>query len=142
MKRMFVLLFVATFFLLQCGGTGGLATGEGNSEANAQNSQESEPGDLTPSIKSDAITGAGGKVAVDAGFAGDGTTIEIPANFTASQCKFTAAAANISGSAISTSVSINSTTGEVICKKVVQEREEVPAETKGCVASYTVICTN
>ena len=75
-----------------------------------------------------------------AGFAGNGTAIAIPSSYAASQCKFTASAANIEGRAISTSVSINTSTGEVVCEKVVQEREEVAPETRDCVASYTMIC--
>ena len=83
---------------------------------------------------------AGGNVAVDAGFAGDGVFIQIPSGFTAAQCRFTASPATIDGSAISTQAGINDETGEVICEKVVQERPEVPPQFQSCTASYTVIC--
>lgn len=129
----FAILFA--FLLVHCGGEIG---GNGN-EVFAE--EDDGASDGAPKIKSESIAGAGGDVAVDAGFASNGTAISIPTGFTASQCKFTAAAANIDGSAISTTVSINTTTGEVVCEKVVQTREEIPPETKDCVASYTVICT-
>lgn len=134
MKRIMCLFGLAGLFLVQCGGSESVS---GN-QAFAQ-TQEGES-EITPTIKAESITGGGGNVAVDAGFAGNGTTIAIPANFTAAQCKFTAAVANIDGSSISTNVSINTTTGQVTCQKVVQEREEVPPETRDCVASYTVVC--
>ncbi len=142
MKRhslLLALVVLAALTLVRCGGAEGSSAG-GMPAAD-------DPEDLAPVVKSAAITagstdGQKAVVAVDAGFAGNGTTIDIPTGFVASECKFTAAAANVSGSAISTSVSINSTTGEVVCEKVVQERVEVPPETQDCVASYTIICVH
>jgi outer membrane protein assembly factor BamB len=122
------------FLLLRCGGEVG-----GAQDGPAPEGEETTHS--IPKVKNEAIISSDGNTAVDAGFAGNGTAISIPTGFVASQCKFTAAAANIDGSAISTSVSINTTTGEVICEKVVQEREEIPPETQDCVASYTVVCT-
>ncbi len=132
------LLFLGIIFWSACGAT---------VQAQAVDSfTETEAGSvIVPETKADSITAGGtGKVAmvaVDAGFAGGGSTIPIPTGgFTAADCKFTAAVANVQGSALSTSVSINKTTGEVVSQKVVQERVEVPPTTKNCVASYTVIC--
>jgi hypothetical protein len=113
---------------------------EAGGEALAETSEEALDGDIAGGVKDAAISGAGGNVAVDAGFAGDGSVIQIPAGFTAAQCKFTASAATIDGSAISTQVSINRATGEVICEKVVQPRVEIPPEVQGCTASYTIVC--
>ena len=131
------LLLMATASLGGCGG-------EGISEAQGEDSgfeDASGPAsDLPGGAKDAAIAGAGGNVAVDAGFAGDGSVIQIPAGFSAAQCKFTASAATIDGAAISTQVSINRETGEVICEKVVQPRVEIPPEVQGCTASYTVVC--
>lgn len=138
MKGRLIFLAVGMLFLTRCGGVDTGPAGDAFAE------EAGSADDLVPTIKEAAISAGSDTVnpivAVDAGFAGNGTTIGIPTGFTASQCKFTAAAANVSGSAISTSVSINTTTGTVRCEKVVQEREEVPPETKDCVASYTVIC--
>ncbi len=113
---------------------------ETGNEALAQPTEEVVDGEITGGVKDTAITGAGGNVAVDAGFAGDGSVIQIPAGFTAAQCKFTASAATIDGAAISTQVSINRETGEVICEKVVQPRIEIPPEVQSCSASYTIVC--
>ncbi len=134
MRRFFSvsMILISAFVLSHCGG-------EGPSPANASAGEEDSTGvEGVPEFKDAAITG--GNVAVDAGYASDGVTVVIPTGFDPSQCKFTAALANIDGSAISTSVSIDSVTGQVTCKKVVQERVEIPAEEQGCVASYTVIC--
>ena len=134
--------FLSLLFL-HCG------AGEGSAEttAFADETKEKvfEEGSIISDGKDVAISagstnGQKAVMAVDAGFAGDGTVVNIPTGFTASQCKFTAAPANIEGSAISTSASINSSTGEVVCQKVVQERTNVPPETKSCVASYTILC--
>lgn len=132
MKKFLIVLLLSSFVMVHCGGEGGKVVV--GSEAQAQETAE------LVKFKNEAIPGAGGNVAVDAGFAANGTKISLPAGFTTAQCKMTAALANIQGNALSTSVAINTTTGEVICKKVVQEREEVPPETKDCVASYTIIC--
>jgi len=129
--RILGVIAVSLMFFVHCGG-------EVTTTAFAQDA--GQEGAVDVSYKDAAITSADGNVGVDAGFAGNGTTIEIPTGFTAAQCKFTAAAANLDGSAISTSVSINHETGEVICQKLVQERVEIPPETVDCVASYTVIC--
>lgn len=131
MWRVLGLVVVALLFFVQCGG-------DTTTNAFAQESGSDETVDVA--YKSAAIFSTDGNVGIDAGFASNGTAISIPAGFTAEQCKFTAAAANIAGEAISTSVSINNETGEVVCEKLVQERVEVPAETRDCVASYTVIC--
>lgn len=129
------LLGLAVPFLVQCGGSD---VGSERQAIAQESSQAVNTTDLSPVIKADSITGT--TVAVDAGFASDGSSISIPSGFTATQCKFTAAAANIDGRALSTAVSINSTTGQVVCKKVVQDREEIPATSQSCAASYTVIC--
>ncbi len=129
------LVSLGGLFLVQCGGSD---VGPERQLMAQETSQVGSSTDLSPVTKADSIGGT--TVAVDAGFASDGSSIAIPTGFTVTQCKFTAAAANIDGSALSTTVSINSTTGQVVCKKVVQEREEVPATSKSCAASYTVIC--
>lgn len=123
--------------LAGCGTEAGSDTPAG--EAGDLNENEAA-GNISGGVKDAAISGAGGNVAVDAGFAGDGTFIQIPAGFVAAQCKFTAAAATIDGRAISTQVSINRETGEVICEKVVQDRVEIPPEVQSCTASYTIVC--
>lgn len=121
--------------LVGCGSEAGFDAlaqpAEGDSEAS---------GTIGGGVKDAAIASADGSVAVDAGFAGDGTFIAIPAGFTAAQCKFTAAPATIDGNATSIQALINRETGEVLCEKVVQERTEVPSEIQSCTASYTVIC--
>ena len=132
MNRMVPIIILLSLTSLHCGGGGSGTT------AFAEETENSS--EITGETKGVSISGAGGNVAVDAGFAGNGTTISIPTGFTAAQCKFTASPSLIEGSAISISASINTTTGEVVCKKVVRERTEVPPETKGCVASYTIIC--
>jgi hypothetical protein len=127
-------MIVFAAFLAGCGA-------EAGSEAMAQTpEEETDGGEISGGVKDAAISGAGGNVAVDAGFAGDGSVIQIPSGFTAAQCKFTASAATVDGSAISTQVSINRETGEVICEKVVQPRVEIPPEVQGCTASYTIVC--
>jgi hypothetical protein len=133
MRFLALVLLVTTACTWGCGG-------EGVSEAQGADAGAEEGSDVFGGVKDAAIAGAGGNVAVDAGFAGDGTVIQIPAGFTAAQCKFTASAATIDGSAISTQVSINRETGEVICEKVVQPRVEIPPEVQSCTASYTIVC--
>lgn len=129
--------------LIHCSGSD-LTPSVGNAFAQSSDSSETAT-EQQATFKADAIAGStisgNNTVAVDAGFAANGSTIAIPAGFTSTQCRMTASAANIDGSSISTNVGINTTTGEVICKKIVQERPEVPAVTKGCTASYTIICT-
>lgn len=134
------LMLLSMLGLVQCGGAdAGPAT---------EFSAEDTVGDTTkpfPIIKTEArtldlsataLTG----ISIDAGYAGNGTTINTPSEFTIDQCRFTAAISQVDGSALSTRVSVNTETGEVICEKVVQEREEVPPETKDCVAAFTIIC--
>ena len=134
-RIIFLVLFVSLSGL-QCGG------GERSRESTAfaQAVDTLDQGLVDPVIRDIAIVDTSGNVAVDAGFAADGTVVSFPVGFGNAQCKVTAAPALIDGSAISIQASINETTGEVICEKVVQERVDVPAETKGCVASYTILC--
>ncbi|MBI2068081.1 MAG: hypothetical protein HYT77_08745 [Deltaproteobacteria bacterium] len=132
-KSFFFLLFVV--LIASCGGA---------EEEFALSSSLDEPVDeeeFSPSdtLKS-AVTNTGATVAAEAGYITDGATITIPEGFAASQCVFTAALANVSGSAISSRATVNPTTGQVTCRSVVQEREEVQPTEKSCVASYTVIC--
>lgn len=132
MKRLFVLLGLAFLFCVHCGG---------ESVAPVTDVQAAEAGSLGGAKAitiSNSVTG--NTVAADAGFAADGSIVDIPDGFDADDCRFTAAVANLDGSALSTRVSINSTTGEVLCQKVVQERTEIPPATRDCVASYTMIC--
>lgn len=135
MRKLLAFLFCAAMISVQCGGVDvGPADG-------LESAEEGGSPEIAPATKSVAQTVTPpASVGVDAGFASNGTTVDIPAGFTLDQCRFTAAAANIDGNALSTRVSINSETGEVLCEKVVQERTEVPPETKDCVASFTVIC--
>ena len=138
MKGLYGVLFIfSVFCLIQCG-SGADATGD---DAFAEQGLS----DLNPIVKNEArIVDNVNSMAVDAGFASNGVAIAIPTGFDISQCKFTAAASNIDANAISTYVSIDSvsstTSATVICRKVVQEREETPPETGDCVASYTMIC--
>lgn len=139
MKKQISFIIVAAGFLIHCGG----ADVGPRSASAEQNQAESDSGSIVvPEIKNAAISVITGtpQIAIDAGYAGNGSTVSLPSGFTAAQCKFTAAVANVDGASISTYVSINSTTGVVTCTKVVQEREEVPATTKDCVASYTLMC--
>ena len=100
---------------------------------------------LIPALKAAPIFGDydeenNPRIAVDADFAGDGTTVGIPAGFSPDECAFTASVATVDGKAISVYASINQETGQVICKKVVQNRVEIPPETQSCTASYLMIC--
>lgn len=136
MRKILGFIIVSLMFFVNCGG-------DVSTPAFAQDTPEDgtvEVGFKSAAISAGATDGKKPVIAVDAGFAGNGTAIGVPTGFTADQCKFTAAAANIGGSSLSTSVSINLSTGEVVCEKLVQERVEIPPETKDCVASYTVIC--
>lgn len=137
MRSLALSMLACVVFLSACGGealTGGVGDAQAGEDAAVSG------GEIAEGTKDAAITGAGGNIAVDAGYAGNGTVIQIPAGFTAAQCKFTAAPATIDGRATSTQASINRATGEVTCEKVVQERVEVPPEFQDCTASYTVIC--
>lgn len=137
MKELTILIFALGIFAYGCGGealTGGVGS------AQAEDAAVTGDGDIAVGVKDAAISGAGGNVAVDAGYAGNGTVIQIPAGFTAAQCKFTAAPALIDGKASSIQASIDRATGEVTCEKVVQERVEIPPEFQDCTASYTIIC--
>ncbi len=139
-KQMSFIMIIAASFLIHCGGAdvGPRSTSAEPPQSQTENSQAS----LLPVIKAASITTTATPpvVAIDAGYIGNGSSISLPTGFTADQGKFTAAVANVDGKSISTYVSINSTTGLVTCTKVVQEREEVPATTKDCVASYTMLC--
>ncbi|MBI3540975.1 MAG: hypothetical protein HY073_02400 [Deltaproteobacteria bacterium] len=143
MKKLWMLLPFLALGLVQCGGSS-LSSNTGTAFAQSNDNSETTT-DQQASFKADSIAGSSiagnNTVAVDAGFAANGSTIAIPAGFTSTQCRMTASAANIDGASISTNVGINTTSGEVICKKIVQERAEVPAVVKGCTASYTIICT-
>ena len=143
MKNFLWLVVVSSFFLIHCGNETGVSViaDEVQPEGQIETSQKG----VVSSVP--LIVGTSGKtsaIAVDAGFIGNGDTVNIPTGFTVAQCKFTAAATSIDGAAISTYVSVDTTSSTtavtVICRKVVQERKEVPAETQDCVASYTVIC--
>lgn len=97
--------------------------------------------DDTPrsSVGSLAVTSQTGNVIADLGFAHDGTSVGLPAGIPVDRCRLTAALTNVDGSAISTTASI-SADGLITCKKLVQERDGVLPVTKGCVASYFMIC--
>ena len=136
MGKYFVLAVICALFLVHCGG-------DATTSAFAQDAGGDLGGgsEVASGFKDAAITGAGGNIAVDAGFAANNTVIAIPSGFTASQCKFTSALATLDGKSISAQASIDHDTGRVICEKVVQERVEIPPEVKDCTASYTIICT-
>ncbi len=123
-------LIALGFFLAQCSETSGLFQGEVNAGV--------EEG----VIKAAAVSNLAGTVAADAGFAADGTTIAVPTGFDVDDCRFTASVTSISGAStvLATTVCIDPETGEVSCQKVVQAREQVPATTESCTASYTMIC--
>ncbi|QQR80501.1 MAG: hypothetical protein IPJ69_14620 [Deltaproteobacteria bacterium] len=132
--------FLGVLFLTSCGG----ADLDPGRLAHADEPGVDAGGLIVPEIKNDAITAGStsGKkpvIAVDAYFASNGSTITVPTGFTVAQCKFTASVANVDANSISTRVTI-SNTGVVTCLKTVQEREEIPPTTVGCVASYTIIC--
>lgn len=133
MKRFSLLILLASLALVHCN--------SGGADLGIDNASGSSDTEVQTDFKDTAVTGSNGNVAVDAGFASDGTIIAIPSGFTPDQCRFTAAIANVDGDAISVSASINTQTGQVVCKKVVQDRDTVPPEFVGCVASYTIICT-
>lgn len=133
MRNLFGMICLSLVFLIHCGG-------EATSTAHAEEVDSDFQTEVASGFKDAAITGAGGNVAVDAGFAADGTVIALPAGFTAGQCKLTAALATLDGSSISAQVSIDHDTGRVVCQKVVQERVEIPPEVKGCTASYIIVC--
>lgn len=133
MMKMFAILLSA-FFLLHCGEEIKTLV----EDASAGQASEDLP--RQPVTKGVALLDTTGNVAVDAGFAMHGTVLGIPAGFTAAQCKFTAAPSSIDGSALSIHVSMDDTSGEVTCQKVVQERDEIPPVARDCVASYTILC--
>ncbi len=125
-------LFLLLIALQACGGVsaGEAEMGPAPSEGEVEES----------SLPRVAVTNTNGDISADAGYIADGDVIAIPAGFSADQCVFTAAPASVSGSAISTRATVNRLNGVVTCKQVVQERKEVQPTTKGCTASYTVIC--
>jgi hypothetical protein len=131
MKKTALLLLVSAFLLIQCGGTEAASGGSDGGSG------------FPPQAKSVAVTSNGNAaaVAVDAGFSSDGAFIDIPTGFTASQCNFTASPIIVEGDSISTSASINSLTGEVVCQEVINgSGTNQPATTVGCPVSYTVVC--
>ena len=138
MKRSVVVsaLFISCLFLTQCGGETNLTSdAQDTSSDQVGNGEASEE---PASLIHDPATGA--TVAANAGFAANGVVLGIPTGFVASQCRFTASLATLDGKSLSAQAGIDETTGEVICKKVVQERVEIPPEIKDCTASFTVIC--
>ncbi len=140
MKWIFLMGFLA---VLTSGCGTATASGEqGVSSSGSEGNEEVIGTTKNAAISAGSSSGQKAVVAVDAGFAGNNTTIATPSGFTIDECKFTAAVAMVQGSAISTSVTVDSTTGDVTCEKVVQERSNVPAETQDCVASYTMICVH
>jgi hypothetical protein len=139
MKKALSFVVLIPFFLIHCGGEVGGGETDPFVEEEAEATSEN-----FPKVKNDAITGGGGNIAVDAGYASNGTTISVPTGFVISQCKFTAAAATIDGDAISIFVSVDTTSdptaARVVCEKVVQERVEIPPEANDCAAAFTMIC--
>jgi hypothetical protein len=142
LMRFLTILGLAACVLTSGCGAESLSAETGTAQAveNTGTGSASGSDEIAGGVKDAAITGASGNIAVDAGFAGDGAIIHIPAGFTSAQCKFTASPSIIDGNAISTEASINRDTGEIICEKVVQERVEIPPEIQACTASYTIIC--
>lgn len=144
MKKYFLLLPLLMLSLTACGGAD---VGPGTAHADEPSSETDNL--ILPEIKNDAISAGStasmkAVVAVDAGYASNGSSISLPSGFTAAQCKFTASVATVDSSTISTCVAIASSgddVGLVTCLRTVQEREEIPATTQGCVASYTMLCT-
>lgn len=137
MGKLFVLCLMSLVILVQCGGE---ATGTAFAQEGAETDDGTEVSSGVFDIKGVAITGAGGDVAVDSGYAANGTILSVPAGFTAAQCKFTASLAVLDGSALSAQVSVDNATGEIVCQKIVQEREQVPAEVKDCTAAFMIVC--
>ncbi len=140
MKRIATYLMTAALFvgLVQCGGAdAGPATSFSDDSA-AESGEDGFP--AFKNAEAISLSAAPTAMAVNAGYAGNGTTIDIPSDFEIDDCRFTAAIAQVDGSALSTRVSVNTETGEVVCEKVVQEREDIPPETKDCVAAFTIIC--
>ncbi len=130
-----VLLLLMLPWLVSCGG----AESDLDLTSPVLTSPVEEQDQNSPVVKA-TVTNTAGDVAADAGFIADGDSIEIPTGFVASQCVFTAGLSSVSGSALSSRVSVNTSTGEVTCKAVTQDGEGVQPTEKGCTASYTVIC--
>lgn len=144
MKTRFPFYLVAFVFLMaSCGGAdvGPVAGSENNSGA----LDESFSDEILNATKALTNTAGADTVGVQAGYISDGATIALPTKSTGTayaiaNCVMTAAPAFIDGSAISIRASVNTTSGVVTCKKLVQARTEVPAEEQGCIASFTVMC--
>ncbi len=127
-------IVLAVSLVLLMSGCGGADEGASlETPATGSNSAAGET--ITPQA---AVTNTGTTVAADAGDVSDGGTIAVPTGFVASQCVFTAALATVDGSAISSRTAVNTTSGVVTCKSVVQGK--LQPEEKSCVASYTIIC--
>ena len=142
MRKIYFLLPVFALLISACGGAD-----IGPGLAHAEEAGSDTGGLIVPEIKADSISAGTATnapvIAVDAGYASNGSTISLPTGFTAAQCKFTASVATIDSSTLSTRVAVATTgtsVGLVTCLRTVQEREEIPATTEGCVASYTMIC--
>ena len=137
-----VVLLVGIFFLLNnCNSS--LSSPEPEALAEGGNGKK---GGIVVGMKHEVspLTGASNEVAIDAGYASDGTAIPVPEGFTMENCRFTAAVSSVEGSVISSTASVDTTSSDdqafIYCKKVVQERAEIPAETKSCSASFTMLC--
>ena len=130
MKKSLILILLA-FFLASCTGS--------EEDASFQEPSPVEDGETIITPKA-VVTSTNGQVAADAGFIEDGGAIAIPTGFTAAQCEFTAALANVSGSTISSRVAVNTTTGVVTCRSVVQQSSQSQPTEASCTASYTIIC--
>lgn len=147
MKKHFLIFTLLVALAVSVAACGGADIGPGMAHADDPSSETDRL--ILPEIKNDAITAGNtaakkAVVAVDAGYASNGSSISLPSGFTASQCKFTASVATVDSSTISTRVAVASSgddVGLVTCLRTVQEREEIPATTQGCVASYTMLCT-
>ncbi len=141
MKKRFLSLVPVLFLsLAACGGAD-----VGPGIAHAEDEGPDTGGLIIPEIRDAAIavTTTTPQIAIDAGYISNGSTVSLPTGFTAAQCKFTASVATINSNTVSTRVGIATTgdsVGLVTCLRTVQEREEIPATTEGCVASYTMIC--
>ncbi len=144
MKKLLVVLGLVV--LASCGGgTDQGVVAEGGNSSGTATLDESFQNELLNSTKALTNTVGADKVGVQAGYISDGAAITLPTKSTGTayaiaNCVMTAAPAFIDGSALSIRASVNTTTGVVTCKKLVQPRTAVPAEEQGCVASFTVMC--
>ncbi len=141
-KGSFWILLVLSGSLLACNGAdvGPNASADTGTQV-ADNTSDAAQQEML-SNQQTLVSTVGGTVGVEAGYLSDGATITLPTGFAIGSCVMTAAPAFIDGSALSVRAMVNTATGVITCKKVVKERDQVPATEEGCVASYTVICTN